>query len=527
MAFSTSGFFDIERIRILEQIGDAGQTPVVSIGGSVTTTQLQSKPSLVADAVTLFLPTEVAYFLSGVFFDFAQTNYSYVDEHFLRDKLRGFYSSSLDLDIVDASWVCTVLLMFAIGTQFAHLSSKNDEDSSEGASAQHDNTQSTDDQLALAFYHRASKLIPDVIAAASIESVQAFLLLGVYALPIDAAGLSCTYFGIAIRIAMQNGMHRKHHTNLEPRQIELRRRIWWTAYTLERRLCVLHGRPVSIARADVDCDLPGDRPELRAFTNVNTMPNILAMIKLTDVLEAAGNKRYLDPAKPLFRFNIHLALTYHLIHIFIGRSFILNSKISTSPGSSSDPQPADWKTTREGLVSDCIRSTVAVIGLCQTLHDEVGLARASYTEFTSCCAALLAVLAQRISAETPKMSIGIYSNSEKLTVEALETAIRRLQADRRGTKADSRSTVRQAYAQFRNWAALRQSKPMGLSSQTESQKGYLNPAPQDLVPPAGSAPESPLQERSNFGIYPGYEQFDLGDFVSVPGLDEWFRYGLH
>lgn len=52
--------------------------------------------------------------------------------------------------------------------------------------------------------------------------------------PVDAAGLSCTYLGIAIKIATQNGMHLKYDKHLEPREMEMRRRIWWTVYTLER-----------------------------------------------------------------------------------------------------------------------------------------------------------------------------------------------------------------------------------------------------------------------------------------------------
>ncbi|KAF9629126.1 hypothetical protein BFW01_g10329 [Lasiodiplodia theobromae] len=186
--------------------------------------KLRSQASVVIDAVSSFPPAEVAAFLADVFFKFAQTNYSYVDEQTLRQKLGRFYSLSPEIDINDAPWVCTILMIFAIGTQFAHLSSSAEDGTDHGA----------DDILALEFYHKASGLISDVIAVASIESVQAFLLLGVYTLPIDAAGLSCTYLGIAIKIATQNGMHRKHHKTLASRQVELRRRLWWTAYTLER-----------------------------------------------------------------------------------------------------------------------------------------------------------------------------------------------------------------------------------------------------------------------------------------------------
>ncbi|EON68772.1 hypothetical protein W97_08030 [Coniosporium apollinis CBS 100218] len=538
---------------------------------------------MIVDATASFPPAGIAYFLFDVFFDYAQTNYSYVDECSLRQKLQDFYTLTPVLGTHDAPWICTVLMMFAVGTQFAHLSSRPHEHHSVELSTGQEDAHSADDAVVLTFYHSASRLIPDVIAAASIDSVQAFLLLGVYALPIDAAGLSCTYLGIAIRIATQNGMHRRYHKYLEPRQIELRNRIWWTAFTLERRISVLHGRPVSVARSEVDSDLPTDFPELRPTTRIDTLPNVLAMIKLTDALEDARDKllslkkaprklrstvfgsilqskrelqqywqslpdatfcRDLTPDKPLFRFNVHLVLTYHLIHIFIGRSFIFNRTRASSPDTPIEQYLADWVETRNVLVAECVQSAEAVIDLCQVLHDEVGLARASYTEFTSCCAAILAVLAQRISAGPvgpandlrlqsvcnkgikliKQLSVGIYSaNSEKLAVEVLERALHRL--DPRGHKEASESTRRSAYTQFKDWAVLQQSEP-GEREQASAlgHAGNLAPASHNLDVPDFS--QSSLLEGTEWYGDSGCNPFELGELASVPGLDQLFEYGL-
>ncbi|KAJ9635494.1 hypothetical protein H2199_008497 [Coniosporium tulheliwenetii] len=485
---------------------------------------------MVVDAATSFPPAEVAYFLFDVFFDYAQTNYSYVDEYSLRQKLQDFYTLTPVLGTHDAPWICTVLMMFAVGTQFAHLSSRPDDHDPAQLSTGQEDAHSADDAVVLTFYHSAARLIPDVIAAASIDSVQAFLLLGVYALPVDAAGLSYTYLGIAIRIAIQNGMH--HF------------------------------------------------PKLRPTTRVDTLPNILAMIKLTDALEDARDKlfslkkaprkfrptvlgsilqlkrelqqhwqslpdatfcRDLDPGKPLFRFNIHLALTYHLIHIFIGRSFIFDRTGASSTDTPIEQHLAEWTETRNVLVAECVQSAEAVIDLCQVLHDEVGLARASYTESTSCCAALLAVLAQRIS-EGPadslrlqsvcnkgiklikQMSVGIYSaNSEKLAVDVLETALHRL--DHRGHKEASESTRRSAYARFRDWAVLRQSGP-GEREQAKAlgHTGDLAPVSHSFDVPEFS--QSSLPEDTEWYGDSGCNPFELGELASVPGLDQWFEYGL-
>jgi hypothetical protein len=163
------------------------------------------------------------------FLDAAQTNYTYIDEQALRKRLSNYYFGKPTFNTEDSPWVCTALMVFAIAAQFSHLKA--------GSGLQSvTEMQSKDESIALMFYHKATRLLPDVLATADFESVQASLLLSVYTLPIDAAGLSCTYVAIAIRIATQNGMHLRYHRSLRSRQLELRRRIWWSAYTLERQV---------------------------------------------------------------------------------------------------------------------------------------------------------------------------------------------------------------------------------------------------------------------------------------------------
>lgn len=121
-------------------------------------------------------------------------------------------------------------MTFAIGTQFAQMQANSTPGGTNSA------TESTpDDQIGLELYRFACRLIPDLITVASVETVQAFLLMGVYTLPIDTAGLAYVYYGLAIKMAIQNGMHRKlPEGNLPPEIAEVRNRLWWSAYSLER-----------------------------------------------------------------------------------------------------------------------------------------------------------------------------------------------------------------------------------------------------------------------------------------------------
>ena len=173
--------------------------------------------------------------------------------------------------------------------------------------------------------------------------------------------------------------------------------------------------------------------------------------------------RDLTTSSSLFRSNIHLALTFHLTHVFIGRSLIIGflSTVNTS-------------TERDGLgrleiqtkvLSNCILSALEIIYLCQTLQDTVGFARASYTEFTTCRAALLVLLAQRVCERSPRLesastkgielikhiALGLYTaSSEKSAIQAMQIAIERLDDQKVERNGQSRS----AYDRFCEWARL-------------------------------------------------------------------------
>lgn len=136
------------------------------------------------------------------------------------------------------------------------------------------------------FFQQASKLIPDVITVASLESVQACLLIGLYTLPLDTSGLSYIYLNLAVKLGIQNGMHRKYvGDGIDETTIEIRNRVWWTAFTIERRVCIFHGRPISVQACDVDAEPPVDHPEMTGAVTPTNITNMLTSMKLTTFLE--------------------------------------------------------------------------------------------------------------------------------------------------------------------------------------------------------------------------------------------------
>lgn len=179
----------------------------------------------------------------------------------------------------------------------------------------------------------------------------------------------------------------------------------------------------------------------------------------------------------MFRSHLHLKLSFHLVEIFIGRPFIFSDKTEASPQASTPQthQP-DRPSRRAALIDGAISAAVDVIGLCKLLHDKKGLARASYTEFSSCRAALLLLLAQSLREYEGKtgevISLGIRllksmamgnnvsTRSETSVIEAIETAVRKLHSriahDASGVVCDEleQESSKAGYERFREWTSL-------------------------------------------------------------------------
>lgn len=127
----------------------------------------------------------------------------------------------------DVPMLCILYMVLAVGTQYAYLDNPSSKNNDTGTYSE--------DNVGLMMYQQACKLLPDVITIASLESVQACLLIGLYTLPIDPSGLSWTYLNLASKLAIQNGMHRRYPgEGLDLVIRETRSRVWWTLYVLEK-----------------------------------------------------------------------------------------------------------------------------------------------------------------------------------------------------------------------------------------------------------------------------------------------------
>ncbi|KAI3150937.1 transcriptional regulator family: Fungal Specific TF [Penicillium roqueforti] len=107
------------------------------------------------------------------------------------------------------------------------------------------------------FYTAALQHVPTMCEARSIDNIEAMVLLVVYHLRTASSHGMWYMIGLAMRTAIDLGLHRKaNESNLDPFTTQMRRRLFWTVYYLERVVSMSLGRPFSISDRHIDLDLP-------------------------------------------------------------------------------------------------------------------------------------------------------------------------------------------------------------------------------------------------------------------------------
>lgn len=224
---------------------------------------------------------------------------------------------------------------------------------------------------------------------------------------------------------------------------------------------------------------------------------------------------------------------------------------------------------RSTLVTDCVEAALEIVDLCRLLRDETGLARASFTEFSSCRAALLVILAQSLTKRTERfrasleqgmglikiMSMGVGSARSAVSViEALERAIRRLESWSETKAQSDAGCIESGYDRFKNWEMLWKTGPISpgtITFQEQQLAAAGNGLPQmpPVTPVQGttgadsgngndametadvastgfaasdfSSSSNPLAQMPHFGIDHFVSNFpqELGEFTAIPCFD--------
>ncbi|KAG0198197.1 hypothetical protein BGX33_012525, partial [Mortierella sp. NVP41] len=108
------------------------------------------------------------------------------------------------------------------------------------------------------YFDRAKRLVDFEYELPRQSSIQALLLMVIYRFTSAKSGGRCwVMLGMATRMAQDLGMHRNSaRWHLPPLETELRKRLWWACYVMDRWVSACLGRPVSILDQDCDVDYP-------------------------------------------------------------------------------------------------------------------------------------------------------------------------------------------------------------------------------------------------------------------------------
>lgn len=174
-----------------------------------------------------FPPRNVADFLVTTFFSVSEANYYYMDRERFKERLNRCYDEMTPESVDNsASFVCLALMVFAMGSQFAGLKAPSRMIPAMNMSKH---------GPGMVFYVKAKLLVADVITQCSLESIQVCFLIGLFLLPSNISDLSYVYHGMALKMAISAGLHRRIvNPSLDHRVMHVRNRLWWSLYASER-----------------------------------------------------------------------------------------------------------------------------------------------------------------------------------------------------------------------------------------------------------------------------------------------------
>lgn len=107
----------------------------------------------------------------------------------------------------------------------------------------------------------------------SLQSIEALLLLIMYNCRIPTSSNIWYMIGVAMRTAIDLGLHREaEYRHLEHEESQRQRRLFWSVYLMDRSIARLLGRPFNIAEHEIDVRLPYDHEDpSQAYSSTHSL----------------------------------------------------------------------------------------------------------------------------------------------------------------------------------------------------------------------------------------------------------------
>ncbi|KAL3478125.1 hypothetical protein BJX99DRAFT_245792 [Aspergillus californicus] len=247
-------------------------------------------------------PFDKALELVSIYFDYAMVTYRFLHRGSVEEWLRQLYKHSISSSNPPAgplvARTAIILMIFAMSTLHEEQTHGNQTESSTGSER----------------WYSASKYVLSMeFGPPRLETVQARLGQCLYLLSSSRAN-ECWYtFGTAVQLVTAIGLHRRCAPKLSKKGIsylerELRKRSLWSAYTLDKYLNVIFGRPRLLHDEDIDQELPDevndedmlqDDPAMRLGTADSMMIASVLHFRLGRILGEISRQFY--TVNPIFR----------------------------------------------------------------------------------------------------------------------------------------------------------------------------------------------------------------------------------
>lgn len=184
--------------------------------------------------------------------DVVQCQYPFLDWLWIEEAC----ANVMENDSTDPEELFFIYMIFAIGIQVS-------------------STDSTSMSYTKVYYLKAMENMSSLVEVTTLKTVQAYLLLAMFSQKMPEGSSIWQVVGIAIRSATILGLHREPYrkikNNPDPeiqRVLQLRSRVFWCAYGIERINGIVLGRPFGISDADIDAPLPVETPDISIAIHV-------------------------------------------------------------------------------------------------------------------------------------------------------------------------------------------------------------------------------------------------------------------
>jgi proline utilization trans-activator len=245
--------------------------------GSVDSTSLNSRLRKIT--VLSLLPNKEATdtFISA-YFEHVHTNYPLFHRPTFQSRYEAMWlQPHILMRDVEPGWICTIFMLLVFGAQ-----ALEDRDTRQSA------------QIQRHYLDLVQARMHQLISATTLINVQALLLLQLYQHNCTERNSAFMLLGCASRMAMALGMHREGTSGgFDSMEREVRKRVWWTAYTFEQLQCAILGRPCAIDDMEVNVTFP-DEMMLDGGMSVPTS-YIEYSVRLSRLLSSVRRKIYASP----------------------------------------------------------------------------------------------------------------------------------------------------------------------------------------------------------------------------------------